>query len=454
MTPLFTISLLLLATTAAATTAASRLCSNITIPVQISSRQGLFKKFPILSNFETQAFSQDFTRRAHNLTQELLEDYRTLEGDFNISARYCRPEVAASSTIQLLTHGIGFDKTYWDLSYNNWNYSYVEVATENGYSTLAIDRLGIGNSSHGDPLNTIQAQAEVEALNEVTTKLRNGQVPGIDRIFNRVIHVGHSFGSIQSYWLSALYPNNTDGLVLTGFSPRGSFLATTVAAWNLHNAFLNQPFRFGFQASLPYRLSLNEENNPLRPPPPSLSYQLGLIEKALKRDGYSFTSEQLWELVASTEIGNIVTGFNDTKAPLKYPPGYLTTSDLTASQYVFLNPGFYDLGLAVLSEQTKQPVTTGELLTLGGFPSFSSFAGPVFVFDGDRDQPFCGGDCYAPTGTSSENIAAESKSLFPAQGVFGAYLQPNTGHGINFHYNATAGYHVIQRWLVEHGLRP
>ena len=81
--------------------------------------------------------------------------------------------------------------SYWDNSYNNFNYSYVNVATD-GYKhcTFAYDRLGIGNSSHGEPLNEIQATLEVAALAELTTMLRNGKVPGISQSFSKVTHVG------------------------------------------------------------------------------------------------------------------------------------------------------------------------------------------------------------------------------------------------------------------------
>lgn len=43
--------------------------------------------------------------------------------------------------------------SYWDLDYEDHSYSYVNTALDAGYSTLAIDRLGVGNSTHGDPLN-------------------------------------------------------------------------------------------------------------------------------------------------------------------------------------------------------------------------------------------------------------------------------------------------------------
>ena len=80
---------------------------------------------------------------------------------------------------------------YWDLSYNNFNYSYVNVATDkHKYCTLSYDRLGIGNSSHGDPLNEIQASLEVAVLAELTMMLRKGTFPGVKRAFKKVVHVG------------------------------------------------------------------------------------------------------------------------------------------------------------------------------------------------------------------------------------------------------------------------
>jgi hypothetical protein len=52
---------------------------------------------------------------------------------------------------------------------------YVYAAVDQaGYSTLSWDRLGTGQSSHGDPINEIQASLEVAALYALTEKLRAG----------------------------------------------------------------------------------------------------------------------------------------------------------------------------------------------------------------------------------------------------------------------------------------
>ena len=80
-------------------------------------------------------------------------------------------------------------------------------------------------SSHGDAVSTIQAPLEEAALYALTNITRNGQLPGIDAKFTKVIHVGHSFGSGLSYALTRDYPSASDGLILTGFSANSTFAA-------------------------------------------------------------------------------------------------------------------------------------------------------------------------------------------------------------------------------------
>lgn len=226
----------------------AKTCTNVTVPVNINARQGMFNVPTLNSTFDAVTFALNVTKQGSNFTEEALIGFQNLEGSYNISAKYCRPDQSTSDslpTVQVLSHGIGFDKSYWDLPYNNFSYSYTDVALANGYHTVAIDRFGIGNSSHADPLNVVQAQAEISALREITTALRNGSFPSVDTSFEKIVHVGHSFGSAQTYAFSAMYPNETDGIALTGFSLNSTWVAQTLAGWNLHLARLNQPLRFG-----------------------------------------------------------------------------------------------------------------------------------------------------------------------------------------------------------------
>ncbi|KUI63958.1 hypothetical protein VM1G_10699 [Cytospora mali] len=203
---------------------ASRKCSDLSIEVPVVARNAVFNLTPPKSNIDVINFVLDMTQQGHNLTKEVLTGYETIGNTYYVAATYCEPRSGPSNTVQLLTHGIGFDRTYWDVSINNYNYSYVAQAVDHGYSTFAWDRLGIAESQHGEPINEIQSHLEIAALYSLTEKLREGSVDGIETGFDKVVHVGHSFGSIQSYSLAVLYPGVSDGLVLTGFSHEGQFI--------------------------------------------------------------------------------------------------------------------------------------------------------------------------------------------------------------------------------------
>ena len=174
--------------------------------------------------------------------------------------------------------------------------------------------------------------------------LRNGTMPGYNSSFSTVVHVGHSFGSAQTYALVDMYPGISDGIVLTGFSMNASFVGYFETGGNFVLANLNQPFRFG---------NISQE----------------MVASVLNMYG-------LTDYVAGTEIGY--------RTP--YADGYLTHSNINANQLLFLLPGYFDAMILLLGENTKQPVTVGELLTLGSAPMMNSYAGPVLVVTGCKSM--------------------------------------------------------------------
>ena len=260
----------------------------------------------------------------------------------------------------------------------------MNYALSQGYHVFSYDRLGIGESSHGDPKNEIQISLEIEALAEMTRMLRNGSVHDIRSTPTKIVHVGHSFGSVQTYALSAMYPDMSDAIILTGFSSNANFLPTFVAGGNLQQARLHGP--------LP---------------------------------------------------GRIVSGLSD------YRSGYLANTNIIGNQYQFFHAPEFDSGLLEFSELNKQPLTIGEMMTQGGVPKQSRFTGPVYIITGSNDEPFCGGNCYGTDGAAM-SIPAASKGVFPLAKPFLAFVQPNTGHGINLHYTATSAYKNIHDFLEAH----
>lgn len=209
--------------------------------------------------------------------------------------------------------------------------------------------------------------------------LRAGKFPSVKHSFNKVVGIGHSFGSAQTYQGASNYPSDFDAIVLTGFSMNGSFVGLFVAGANFIQA------------------NLNKDEN-------------------LK----------------------------------DYVNGYLVSSDIGAQEYLFFKPYHYDIGILRAAEANKKPVTVGEALSLASLTASNAYAGPVLVIDGDSDLPYCGGDCVNTGNPSLPNLGAAVSKNFPKAKSFESYTQPNTGHGINFHYNSTAAYVVIQNWLAKH----
>ncbi|EME49515.1 hypothetical protein DOTSEDRAFT_68325 [Dothistroma septosporum NZE10] len=363
--------------------ASAKKCQNITVPVTISARNAKFDQTKLTphNNIDVTNFVLDNTQQGHNNTMQELIGYQTVTGSYKLATTYCAPDHGAPDVVQLLTHGIGFDRSYWDIPFNNFNYSYTNEAVDQyGFATFSHDRLGIGMSSHGEPVNEIQVQLEVSALKALTDMLRAGKIQGVPK-FEKVLHVGHSFGSVQSYALTSQYPGISDGLGLTGFSQNGTFL----------------PF---FQ----------------------LGGDFGLANK--------------------------------NPALAQYPDGYLASQTESSVQTNFFAPGDFDPKILDFATKTGEPVTIGELLTIGGANSAPNpITGPVLIITGERDVPFCGGDCLAaPTGFKS--IPAQSRKYFTNTCVFDAHIVKGAGHGLNLQYTHTQTYQYIQNFFVQNGVGP
>jgi pimeloyl-ACP methyl ester carboxylesterase len=93
---------------------------------------------------------------------------------------------------------------YWH--FGGPEYNYALAATTAGYATLSYDRLGNGKSPIIDPYNEQQAQVELAILVELTKLLKAGKIsPKIPKPA-KVVHVGHSYGSLFSKRIAAGHP--------------------------------------------------------------------------------------------------------------------------------------------------------------------------------------------------------------------------------------------------------
>ena len=289
------------------------------------------------------------------------------------------PQLYQSETLTFDRHGIGFDRSYWDIPYQTPEYSYIERAVnEYGYSTLAWDRLGIGMSQHGDPLKEIQAPLERAALEALTKMLRDGSISGAPK-FEKVVHVGHSFGSVLSFGLSRDMPELTDGLVLTGFSATPKFYPYFLLAGN-------------------------------------------------------------WIDVSQSALAS------------KYVSGYFAAGDATAVQTEFFAPMAFDPNILPFAFSTGQPVSVGELLTIAGAGTgVSQAAVPVLVITGQRDLPYCGGDCNHPETVpiNAANIPAGVQSVVPNAKPFEAVVVPGAGHGLNLELSHATTFKTVNDFIAQ-----
>lgn len=209
----------------AGTAVTAKKCHDFKIPVSISANNTEFSLKPVDSEvFVTNLFLR-MTAPGSTYSKSITGGMKEVHGDYELAATYCQPDGGPGKTLQILTHGVGFDRTYWDYPFANYNYSYVNEAVHAGYSTLSWDRLGIAESSHGkDPVNEIQVTLEIQALRAMTEMVKDGSLCGVPGKFNKLVHVGHSFGSIMSYGLTSMYPNLSDAVILTGFSQAPNYM--------------------------------------------------------------------------------------------------------------------------------------------------------------------------------------------------------------------------------------
>jgi pimeloyl-ACP methyl ester carboxylesterase len=194
------------------------------------------------NNIEVTEFMVQAVEIDSTLVKRLVGAPTNVSGTFGISSHLCFPNGSKlnGTTLQVLSHGLGCDGSYWN---NAPNYSYVDYAAEQGYTTFYYDRLGVGLSDHPDPIQVVQRNLELAILHELIQDLRAGSISG--QKFKHLVGVGHSFGSFQTFGITSLYPNDLDAAVLTGFSNTTAGFPDAFSAFDLTIASQDSPTRFG-----------------------------------------------------------------------------------------------------------------------------------------------------------------------------------------------------------------
>ena len=206
-------------------------CIHGTIAINVTATNLHFTIQPPSDQYAATEIVQELVEHNSSLVPSTSTGPVEVSGSYNISATLCYPKGYGPQikTINILTSGIGFDKSYWDISPGN---SYVEALVAAGYSTLAYDRLGTGSSQYPDGINVVQSTFEVEVLHALIQRIGSES--------RNVVCTRHSYGSVIQVGHSGKYPRDCTAVIETGISCAIQDLPYTILSTN--PALANQAF--------------------------------------------------------------------------------------------------------------------------------------------------------------------------------------------------------------------
>lgn len=217
-------------------------CSDVSFKVPVTSQNLAFSSPPNMNN-NTDIIN--FLQETWRGNFPAISGTVTVSDTFTIKGTYCVPKKAKANTLEVLVHGVTYNKDMWAGLGLGSKYDWHNYANKRGYATLAIDRLGHGdNPQHPDPLNIVQPQVQVDILHQILTAVRSPRlgINALPRTYEKVVLVGHSFGSFLGAALAAQHPADADALVLTAYSSYVDFTAMATTDWAIAAA--HNPSRF------------------------------------------------------------------------------------------------------------------------------------------------------------------------------------------------------------------
>lgn len=123
-------------------------------------------------------------------------------------------------TLLVAVHGATYDHSYWDAPrVNQHSYSFACYMARRNYGVLAIDNLGAGESTGEGKIDgdAIRLADEWDAIGQLLTQLRAPRHNPIGCGFDKMVLVGHSFGSLAAIGAQAA-GHPADALIVTGWS--------------------------------------------------------------------------------------------------------------------------------------------------------------------------------------------------------------------------------------------
>ncbi|KAG0647593.1 hypothetical protein D0Z07_6799 [Hyphodiscus hymeniophilus] len=367
-------------------------CKDVVIPISVSA------KTITLAPTTTYLQAVNLVTNTVSALVELL--FGTLvQRTYNIAGTYCEPAnyvASRTNTIQFLIHGATVNaRYYWSgdgpigAGFDGTSYSWIDYASQQGYPTFAMDRIGSGLSTHPDPILVVQIPTQAQIAHGLITLMKSGASP-FPRAFKKVIVVGHSMGSVITQSLSVSYPQDAEAVILTGYS---RYIVNIVAGI------------FTTAVLLPADISLPSE----------------------------YADLPVGYLVPNSFSGILYLFWYDPHANGTYYDPAFASSDYGKRQCITVGEGATAAVAAATSAMTGNVlVVTGEQDTL---------------FCGQEALPINGpGQCVG----GSLNYLAGTGSLYP-QADYSYFSVPNAGHLWQYHFAAQEGFAYVHNWLASRG---
>lgn len=366
-------------------------CKQFDIPVFAAAPSAIYNIPRVNNDIEATAWAiYDATRSTPHSAQNIIKN-TTTSGIFNIHAQWCVPKSSRKKDIlQIATHGVHYDSRYWDSEHQPEKYSYVDATLRAGYSVFTYDRLGVGQSDHPDAYDVVQAPLELEILRQLTLMARNGTL--------------YSF---------AAKAKPTDAAFSTWTKP-----SKVIHVGHSFGSFLTSAF---------------------------------IANYGDLTDGAIITGYLLTQYLGSAGSTAFSVEYAATSSPSYDRPSGYVVSQKNGIQNIFFGgdpetaftPELLNYGNAI-----KQPVPVGEFASafwlLGNYgPSFKA---PLQYLLPEFDFYICRGDC---NGLANVTALAET---YPNATAIEVAIQPNTGHALPLHNNATGGFQLTYDFLDRHEL--
>ncbi|KAF5335742.1 hypothetical protein D9611_009647 [Ephemerocybe angulata] len=218
-------------------------CSDVLLPVSVTAQNAVLNITAPHNQQELTDFIAQFTSLTSNSTTQIIGAPVTNNATYKIWTELCLPtKQDSANTVEFAVHGINFDHTYWNFGGPGSKYNYVDSALKAGHAILIYDRLGTGKSDKPDGIKEVQTATEVEIAAQLVKFLRGN--PFGSR-FNRIIGIGHSYGSVQLIGMLGKYGNLLDATIITGFTPFSGGLNTAFGSLGWAIASEQNPKRFG-----------------------------------------------------------------------------------------------------------------------------------------------------------------------------------------------------------------